>query len=116
MPGTSFSTSARPSFRKAGTEETGTETSCLMEPPAGICASTIASRMNQSSLACPSLAAMVASVTISSSKAAARISSIASPMPESFLPEVISVRTYQSDGLSSGSFTPSTYSKAKSSA
>ena len=56
-------TAALASLIKAGTAATGTETSCLIEPPAWRCTSPNISRMRQNALACSRLSAMVASMT-----------------------------------------------------
>ena len=52
-PGISFTTAALASAMKSGTAATGTEMSCLIEPPSGFCAADISSRSFQNA---PSLA------------------------------------------------------------
>ena len=62
-------TAAVASAMKAGTSPTGIETSCLIEPPCGFCASDIASRKRQNASRCSSVAASAASAISSRSSA-----------------------------------------------
>ena len=77
----SFRAAALPSSMKAGMLATGTETSCLIEPPSRPCISPNNSRMRQNALACSTLSQIVASSTRPFSSPAARICSIDSRKP-----------------------------------
>src|SRR5215470_11458087 len=99
-PGTRLVTAAVASATKAGTDATGTETSCLIEPPSWRCTSPNSSRMRQNILACSRLSAMVASATSPRSRPSARISSSTARKPERACEES-SISTYQ--GCAAGS-------------
>src|SRR5437879_3507051 len=58
-PGMSFTTAALASSMKAGTAATGTEMSCLIEPPSGFCAADISSRSFQNPARWEGLAAAI---------------------------------------------------------
>jgi len=60
MPGIAASQACVAASMKSATRETGTEMSCLIDPPSKRCASESSSRSCQSALRCASLAAMAA--------------------------------------------------------
>ena len=80
-PGMSFSQAAVAFSMKAGTLDTGTDTSFLTLAPSRFWASECSSRSRQMAARWVSDAAMAASVTMPSSSAFSRISSIAWRMP-----------------------------------
>ena len=69
-PGIAASQATVAASRKSASRETGTDTSCLIEPPSRLCTSDRFSRNAQSARFCASLAAIVASATSPSSMAA----------------------------------------------
>ena len=93
-PGMSLITAASASRMKAGTFATGTEMSCLIEPPTWRCTSPNISRMRQNALVCSSESAIAASATSPRSTPSARIASIVSRRPSRAC-EDSSISTYQ---------------------
>ncbi len=89
---------------KAGTAATGTETSCLIEPPSGFCDGEISSRSFQNAARWLRLSAITASSITSCSSAAVRIASSVSRA--SLRGDDTSSSTYQGWRPESGSRLP----------
>ncbi len=101
-PGTTRFTAAAASLTNSGIFDTGTDTSCLIEPPSGFCTSGSISRTFHNSCAWACELAITASLTICRSKASASICSSAGlSVPASPKP-AISTSTYQGAGPASG--------------
>ena len=96
----------RPRAMKAGTCATGTETSCLIEPPTWRCTSPNISRMRQNALACSRLSAMAASLDEPALDALGRGSSSSVSRRPARACEDSSISTYQGCGARSGSRQP----------
>src|SRR5262249_6600487 len=81
QPGMSFWTAVLARSMNSGTMATGTETSCLIDPPSGRCVSLIRLRRCQNACACSMLVAIAASARRPRSAAFARRSSMLARSP-----------------------------------